>query len=253
MLKRFLVFCFLACTAILNAQTPNCDAIYLKNGTVFRGDIVEQVPCTYYKIHTFDNNTLIIKSAEVERVTKEYDPAIINEAKLPLPLITYRTFGGFSLPRGGFESMPGACAKSGFLLGGGTTFNLDRQVGIDVLCIWAHNPGREKESVLARGSYDALMLLPGFRFTNSDPVNFYGYVTVNLGYSYTFGPDFKYGSLYPWQSATMKNSAVFSFSLGAGYKNTYEAGFIYLASGSVPVSGTTQAIDLLGFLVTYCF
>jgi hypothetical protein len=167
--------------------------------------------------------------------------------------MSYRTFVGFSIPRGGLESLPGACASDGVLLGAVTTFNLERQIGIDVLCIWARNPGKDKESVYARGTYDALMILPGFRLTNGDPADFYGYVTANLGYSYTFGPDFKFGNSYPWQSATLKSTTVFSFSAGAGYKHKYEAGFIYLSSGSVPVNGVTQTIELLGFIVTYCF
>ena len=47
------------------------DVIYLKNGSIIRGTIIEQVPNVSIKIQTKDGNVFVYKMEEVEKMTKE--------------------------------------------------------------------------------------------------------------------------------------------------------------------------------------
>jgi hypothetical protein len=47
------------------------DVIYLKNGSVVRGQIVEQIPNESVKIMTADGSVFVFKMSEIEKITKE--------------------------------------------------------------------------------------------------------------------------------------------------------------------------------------
>ena len=53
------------------AQGNYIDVIYLKNGSVIKGIIVEQVPNVSLKIQTADGSLFVYKISEVEKMTKE--------------------------------------------------------------------------------------------------------------------------------------------------------------------------------------
>jgi hypothetical protein len=64
-----------ACLSIprsILAQVPSMqDVIYLSNGSVIRGQIIEQVPNESLKIKTADGSTFAFKMSEVIKITKE--------------------------------------------------------------------------------------------------------------------------------------------------------------------------------------
>jgi hypothetical protein len=47
------------------------EVIYLKNGSVIRGVIIEQVPGKSYKIQTHENNLFVYQYDEIEKITRE--------------------------------------------------------------------------------------------------------------------------------------------------------------------------------------
>lgn len=52
--------------------SPNLeDVLYMKNGNIFHGIIIEQVPNDYVKIQTRDGNLLRFKTSEIDRMTRE--------------------------------------------------------------------------------------------------------------------------------------------------------------------------------------
>jgi hypothetical protein len=68
------LFTLLICTflaSVLYAQTNFTDVIYLKNGNVYRGFIIEEVPNKSYKIKTKDNNIFECLIDEIEKLTRE--------------------------------------------------------------------------------------------------------------------------------------------------------------------------------------
>lgn len=53
------------------AQSDYQDVVYLKNGSVIHGIIIEQIPNVSIKIQTADRNIFVYNISEVEKITKE--------------------------------------------------------------------------------------------------------------------------------------------------------------------------------------
>jgi hypothetical protein len=54
------------------------DVVYLKNGSIIHGLIIEQIPNQSIKIQTEDNNIFFFKMEEIEKLTKEKSAPAIN-------------------------------------------------------------------------------------------------------------------------------------------------------------------------------
>jgi hypothetical protein len=55
---------------LVNAQNLE-EVVYLKNGGIIRGTIIEQIPNKSIKIQTKDGNVFVYNMDEVEKLTKE--------------------------------------------------------------------------------------------------------------------------------------------------------------------------------------
>ena len=71
MRKFLLTTVFVLAATILFAQNNFQDVVYLKNGSIIRGTIIEQVPNESLKIETADGSLFVFKISEVEKMTKE--------------------------------------------------------------------------------------------------------------------------------------------------------------------------------------
>ncbi|MBI1287810.1 MAG: hypothetical protein GC178_09545 [Flavobacteriales bacterium] len=69
--KRFLLLMVFVLPLGAIAQEGMQDAIYLKDGSIYRGIIIEQVPNVSYKIKSRDGNVYAVKVGDVEKITKE--------------------------------------------------------------------------------------------------------------------------------------------------------------------------------------
>lgn len=69
-MKRIFVSVF-ALIATIGLAMGASDVIYLKNGSVIKGDIVEQVPGKSLKVKTSDGSLFVCAFDDVERITKE--------------------------------------------------------------------------------------------------------------------------------------------------------------------------------------
>ena len=71
-MKRFLLVLTIVLSASFTfAQTSLQDVVYLKNGSIIRGDIIEMVPSETVKIMTADGCVFIYDFVDVEKFTKE--------------------------------------------------------------------------------------------------------------------------------------------------------------------------------------
>lgn len=71
-MKKYLVLLLLTLvTSVSFGQGNYQDVIYLKNGSIIRGIIVEQVPNKSIKIETADRNVFVYQMDEIEKLTKE--------------------------------------------------------------------------------------------------------------------------------------------------------------------------------------
>ena len=79
-MKRTLLFfaCLMGMTFAF-AQTSLQDVVYLKNGSIIRGDIIEMVPGETIKIMTSDGSVFVHDYADVQKFTKEQPVSTINK------------------------------------------------------------------------------------------------------------------------------------------------------------------------------
>jgi len=65
------LICLLPFTFTLKAQQGYEDVVYLKNGSIIKGIVIEQIPNQSIKIQAKDGSVFVYNIAEVEKVTKE--------------------------------------------------------------------------------------------------------------------------------------------------------------------------------------
>ena len=71
-MKNFLaILLFALITTSSFGQNNYQDVVYLKNGSIIRGVIIEQVPNKSIKIETADRNVFVYQMDEIEKLTKE--------------------------------------------------------------------------------------------------------------------------------------------------------------------------------------
>lgn len=107
---KFWIISILSCILIfssyqsLYAQQYQ-DVIYLKNGGLIRGIIIEQIPYVSIKIQTKDGNIFVYKLDEIERITKETikDAAVAPTSKKKDPVLA----SGLSCLGGCLIDVPG--------------------------------------------------------------------------------------------------------------------------------------------------
>jgi hypothetical protein len=71
---KWLLVSSLFCFASLQAQNNTKDVVYLKNGSILKGSIMEMVPVGSIKIQTADGNIFVYAMTEVEKIDKEILP-----------------------------------------------------------------------------------------------------------------------------------------------------------------------------------
>ena len=71
MKKIFTIILFLGISMLAIAQQNYQDVVYLKNGSIIRGIIIEQIPNTSIKIETADKSVFVYQMSDIEKFTKE--------------------------------------------------------------------------------------------------------------------------------------------------------------------------------------
>ena len=71
MKKALLILCAVVCSTLYVSAQQLEDVVYLKNGSVVRGVILEQIPGKSLKIQTAGGSLFVYQMAEIEKMTKE--------------------------------------------------------------------------------------------------------------------------------------------------------------------------------------
>jgi hypothetical protein len=72
MRKIFTLLLTIMTTTFLYGQTPTWEeVVYLKNGSIIRGTIIEQIPNKSLKIQTKDRSVFVYSMDEIEKIAKE--------------------------------------------------------------------------------------------------------------------------------------------------------------------------------------
>ncbi len=84
----------LSISDLVHSQTPLQEVVYLKNGSMIRGTVIEQIVGQSLKIQTADGSIFVYRMDEVEKITKE-SPIQTKRAVSLVPagnIIGYRGF-----------------------------------------------------------------------------------------------------------------------------------------------------------------
>jgi hypothetical protein len=90
------------------------DVVYLKNGSIIKGVISEQIPNVSLKIETSDGSIFVYKSEEIEKIAKVEAPLVNNEAvqtTRKIPDVDVKEYGshfsmGIAIGGGGIIGIP---------------------------------------------------------------------------------------------------------------------------------------------------
>ena len=161
MIKYARLFLFVTacifCTEALTAQPSTHDVIYLKNGMVVKGTIVEIIPNERVTLQTTDGRTYMYLMSEIDRIAKETDQSSSEEGLGP----SFSIYGGTAITAGNFAKEGGTtfpawvavirsrpplqdpgfpasgCARAGFA--GGVQFSTGGSVGWIINAAYAQN------------------------------------------------------------------------------------------------------------------
>lgn len=81
MKKIFTLILFVTMGIFAFAQQNYQDVVYLKNGSIIRGTIIEQVPNKSIKIETADRNVMVYQMEDIEKISKEAIQSNDNSSK----------------------------------------------------------------------------------------------------------------------------------------------------------------------------
>jgi len=115
----------------LPAQQPMEDVVYLENGSVIRGTILEQTPGESLRIETRDGNTFVFDMEEVERITREA-AVEIGGPKSPGTALTLALFPGIIGVQGVGQWYNGDILKGFLFFGAGVAGGNLALVGSEV-------------------------------------------------------------------------------------------------------------------------
>ena len=144
-MKKLLLLCALLGYSVLSMAQSYREVVYLKNGSVIKGIIIEQVPRESLKIKTADGSLFVYQMDEVAKITKEEVVSSENEKAKPIRSINrgYKGFvdigSGFSVNDGqnsvfSFHTSHGYQFNPYFYLGGG--LGLDFYAYPDIIELW---------------------------------------------------------------------------------------------------------------------
>ncbi|MFN0031714.1 MAG: hypothetical protein ACKVOR_06105 [Flavobacteriales bacterium] len=106
MKKSLLLIAMLGFIATLCAQTT-VDLLTLKNGSVIRGQIIEQTPPLQLKIKTADGSLFVFTYDEIEKITREeIQPTSLKKEKPDMKLFGGKVSLGICLGGGGVVGVP---------------------------------------------------------------------------------------------------------------------------------------------------
>jgi hypothetical protein len=246
--KLFFVILFASiCTAVSYAQQME-DVLYLKNGSVIRGMIIEQTPNVSVKIKTKDGSVFAYKYEEIEKFAKE-------EVKGSLYGDEFKKIGTDGFIAKKFYISP----KAGYGDWGSVTYGLSFEysvsnyfgIGIDgAYTSWSDNAYTytEYDSLFRptyysqKFEYSLIGLLAGFSYHFNPGEKFDPFVKAGVGY-FLINSDEKWSprkpkNYYGGYSAEASGigycgQAGFNFFFTKGISVSLTGGFPFYASGGV--------------------
>ncbi|WP_443938245.1 hypothetical protein [Pedobacter sp. MW01-1-1] len=205
MKKYLIVLLFSLITSLTFGQSQYQDVVYLKNGSILRGIIIEQIPNKSLKIETADKNVFVYQFDEIDKITKE-------QAKNQSKNSTYST---------NFKKGYKGIAEVGYQIGVGT-YKMDR-LKVNIINGYQFSPYLYAGiGTGIRQYFDAkATLIPVFADFRAKIIDkdIAPYIAMGIGYSFNTKDSFGNGGflINPTVGASFKVSKRNSLNLAAGY------------------------------------
>lgn len=206
-MKKFTTFLLFVLIATISfAQSNYQDVVYLKNGSIIRGVIIEQIPNTSIKVETTDKSVFVYQMDEIEKLTKE--PYVRKTSFKP---------NGIGLKKG-YKGI----TELGFEIGAGV-FGLDR-LKVSVINGYQVNPFFSLGlGTGLRYYFDAkAVLIPFFGDFRANFLNHKvsPYISLGAGYSFEATYGFKGAGflLSPTAGVSFKIKEKSAINFGLGYE-----------------------------------
>ena len=207
-MKKYLTLLLIIVSTTLSFGQRNYqDVVYLKDGGIIRGEIIEQVPNKLIKIEMEDRNVFVYQMSEIEKITKEIPPEIKvkqNDSDKRKGYIGLSV--GLSIPIGDFADKSDGFAETGLqlnLINFGYLFS--DNIGITATWFGAANPlGADGYDPWA---YGGLMAGPLLSFQLSEKVEWD--FRPMIGYSVTTLPDIGFGT---------EQASSFAYNIGTVFR-----------------------------------
>lgn len=228
------------------AQQEYQDVVYLKNGSVVRGMIIEQVPNTSLKIQTADNSLFVFTFDEILKITKEKPnlgekPAKKDGSTKPegkLKRSTVALTGGWAIP---FGDLSGGYYESetGIMLGIDFGYLLSNSAGISMKSTVSKHSTDEPDYNYSVSDWSVGPFY-SHKFSNSlewDVRALAGLVTrklkidgdddeIDFAFSYGGGTSLRYRAFKQWflalntdfTSSAPEDATILSFRVGLGMR-----------------------------------
>lgn len=206
-MKKYLAFLLFALmTTVSYGQNNYQDVVYLKNGSIIRGVIIEQVPNKSIKIETADRNVFVYQMDEIEKLAKE----------------PYQGKNNNSLSNSGLQSGYKIIVELGYQIGTGD-YGMDR-LKLNIINGYQINPYFSLGfGTGLRYYFDAeAALIPVFADFRANFINnkVSPYLSLGVGYSFDATNDFEgFGFLLnPTVGVSFNVSDKSAMNVGLGYE-----------------------------------
>lgn len=258
-MKRLLLLLVLPLAIIANAFSQKYadyqDVVYLKNGSIIRGIVIEQIPLQSLKIEAVGGSVFVFSFDEIEKITKEQknlpEPEAKPERKENVTNVTPNT-GLKKGYRGIVEMGPALPLGITMTIINGYQFNPHLSLGLGT----GLNFYIEEERI-------SMPLFADLRVSFLDK-RVSPYIAMNLGYSFDLTNDFEPSGLLflPMGGVRFKFSEKMSMNIGLGFGiqgyryDTYDYGYDYdyYYGGTQQPNGRKTGYDVLfNFRVGFAF
>jgi hypothetical protein len=161
------------------------DVIHLKDGSVFRGVIVEEVPGETYKIEIAGGSVLVVDADEVEKITKELYTAETDEKLYVGHVWGYRPF------LFGFQPVFGMNVEGGESL---VLYGAEFKVGYRVIDLYAAGLGFGYNRISTTNRIP-IYLHNRLTYYRTPSTSIYTYINVGYGMVFADYGDGNYGGM----------------------------------------------------------
>lgn len=219
-MKKYLALLLFALITTLSfGQSNYQDVVYLKNGSIIRGVIIEQVPNKSIKIETADRSVFVYQIDEIEKIAKEEKVSNKNNESVRKKGFIGLELGA-NIPVGKFADENDGAAKTGFqinLINFGYLFS--DNIGITATWFGASNPieGVNNDYLWSHGG---LLVGPLFSFPVSEKIEWDVKPMVGLSWASITNTDLELASSFALNLGTQFRfnvSRLIAFTLGVDY------------------------------------